>query len=207
MLRFPRCGVAHSFSLSSAGLTSHARASPLATAHASVPASFHHPHPAVSLGTQIPQNGIPHSNFLSHSKVEPLAPNTNIKSTTGYGPSPHPKRRVVFGVAGRPRGRVTRGRPPHRRLAARVRVSHFRPGAAAPAPRRCTSRARSTSTCRRIEQGELCTAPLAHRAVVRTSRSCARSASAVDVDVKANVDVRSLIICTWFRGAHRRHGQ
>ena len=35
---------------------------------------------------QIPQNGIPHSNFLSHSKVEPLAPNTNIKSTTGYGP-------------------------------------------------------------------------------------------------------------------------
>ena len=35
---------------SSAGLASHARASPLATAHASVPASFHHPHPAVSLG-------------------------------------------------------------------------------------------------------------------------------------------------------------
>ena len=87
------------------------------------------------------------------------------------GTSPHPKRRVVFGVAGRPRGRVTRGRPPHRRLAARVRVSHFRLGAAPLAYRRCTSRARSTSTCRRIEQGELCTAPLAHRAVVRTSRS------------------------------------
>ena len=34
---------------------------------------------------QIPQNGIPHSNFLSHSKVEPLAPNTNIKSTTVHG--------------------------------------------------------------------------------------------------------------------------
>ena len=33
-----------------AGLASHARASPLATAHASVPASFHLPHPAVSLG-------------------------------------------------------------------------------------------------------------------------------------------------------------
>ena len=33
---------------------------------------------------QIPQNGIPHSNFLSHSKVEPLAPNTNTKSTTSY---------------------------------------------------------------------------------------------------------------------------
>ena len=48
--QFPRCGIAHSSSLSSAGLASHARASPLATAHASVPASFHHPHPAVSLG-------------------------------------------------------------------------------------------------------------------------------------------------------------
>ena len=48
--QLPRCGIAHSSSLSSAGLASHARASPLATAHASVPASFHHPHPAVSLG-------------------------------------------------------------------------------------------------------------------------------------------------------------
>ena len=82
--QLPRCGIAHSSSLSSAGLASHARASPLATAHASVPV------PSIILTLpfhsefQIPQNGIPHSNFLSHSKVEPLAPNTNIKSTTGY---------------------------------------------------------------------------------------------------------------------------
>ena len=65
-----------------AGLASHARASPLATADASVPV------PSIILTLpfhsefQIPQNGIPHSNFLSHPKVEPLAPNTNIKSTT-----------------------------------------------------------------------------------------------------------------------------
>ena len=50
-------------------------------------------------------------------------------------------------------------------------------GAASPAPRRCTSRARSTSTRRYIEQGERRTASLVHRAVVRTSRSSLRQRS------------------------------
>ena len=63
---------------------------------------------------QIPQNGIPHSNFLSHSKVEPLAPKTNIKSTTGYWAPVRirlPRRRRCC--------RAARRRPCPRRLAAR----------------------------------------------------------------------------------------
>ena len=82
--QLPRCGIAHSSSLS--WLAS--RATP---AHRRWPRRMHpSPLPSIILTLpfhsefQIPQNGIPHSNFLSHSKVEPFAPNTNIKSTTGY---------------------------------------------------------------------------------------------------------------------------
>ena len=157
---------------------------------------------------QIPQNGMPHSNFLSHTKVEPFAPNTNIKSTTGYGPSPYPsacRRRVVGRLVVAPV------------LAGLLLVAYDSTGAscssafggAPPAPRRCKSRARSTSTCRYFEQGELrlpprsCLAPsCALLAPVLGARL--RLTSTSD---KADVDVRSLIICTWFRGAHRRHGQ
>ena len=72
-------------------LLSHRLASRATPAHRRWPRRMHpSPLPSIILTLpfhsefQIPQNGIPHSNFLSHSKVEPLAPNTNIKSTTGY---------------------------------------------------------------------------------------------------------------------------
>ena len=72
-------------------LLSHRLASRATPAHRRWPRRMHpSPLPSIILTLpfhsefQIPQNGIPHSNFLSHPKVEPLAPNTNIKSTTGY---------------------------------------------------------------------------------------------------------------------------
>ena len=58
------------------------------------------------------------------------------------------------------------------------------------APRRCTSRARSTSTRRYIEQGGRRTASLVHCAVVRTSRSSLRQRSSSRV---VKLDLRSFI--------------
>ena len=72
------------------------------------------------------------------------------------------------------------------RLALRLRVG----GGAPPAPRRCTSRARSTSTRRYIEQGGRRTASLVHCAVVRTSRSSLRQRSSSRV---VKLDLRSFI--------------
>ena len=102
-------------------LLSHRLASRATPAHRRWPRRMHpSPLPSIILTLpfhsefQIPQNGIPHSNFLSHSKVEPLAPKTNIKSTTGYWAPVRirlPRRRRCC--------RAARRRPCPRRLAAR----------------------------------------------------------------------------------------
>ena len=207
--QFPRCGIAHSSSLS--WLAS--RATP---AHRRWPRRMHpSPLPSIILTLpfhsefQIPQNGIPHSNFLSHSKVEPLAPNTNIKYTTGYW-APVRIRSAAWSSAspdGREVGRLAAVHP----IVGLLLVCASRTSSS----RSSTTRTPEVHIAGTVDVdvpllragGAPSTAPLVPRAVVRTSRSCARSASAVDVDVKADVDVRSLIICTRFRGAHRRHGQ
>ena len=89
-------------------LLSHRLASRAMPAHHRWPRRMHpSPLPSIILTLpfhsefQIPQNGIPHSNFLSHPKVEPLAPNTSIKSTTA---TPQLTFQVLEALAGDLRG-------------------------------------------------------------------------------------------------------
>ena len=151
---------------------------------------------------QIPQVQIPHPNFPSHPNLRTLSHLSRTlkeirRPVTGYR-APVRIRSAAWSSAspdGREVGRLAAVHPiVGLLLVCASRTSRL--GAAPLAPRRCTSRARSTSTRRYIEQGERRTASLVHRAVVRTSRSSLRQRSSscvVKLGLRSSIRTRFVV--------------